>query len=173
MLEAERYWKIVDLAPDAIISIDIHQNIVLFNRGAEEIYGYQRSEVLGRPVVVLMPERFRDPHTQDVDNFDTEEVEIRHMNERGHIIGQRKNGEEFPARGAIIKTGDGPETNYTLILRDISAYEKIRQELRSRINELESSNFDLRQEKQQLARTEGLLDQLLGQSHSYRRRPKR
>lgn len=170
MLDSDRFQKIVDLSPDAVITVDVQQNIVFFNQGAEVIYGYDRSEVLGRPLDVLLPERFRHQHQQHVENFGAEDTEVRHMNQRGSILGLRKDGEEFPARGAIIKTGHGPDIQYTLILRDITAYEKIRDELRGRINELESSNFDLRREKAKLARTETLLDQLLGQSHSYKKR---
>lgn len=169
-MQDQRYKKIIDLALDAIVSINVHQDIVLFNAGAEAIFGHNRREVVGRPVAMLLPERFRGRHRLHVESFGAESVEARYMNERGQIIGLRKNGEEFPARGSILKTGRGADLNYTLILRDITAYEKIRTELRDRINELENANFDLRLEKQKLERTEVLLDQLLGQSHSYGKR---
>jgi PAS domain S-box-containing protein len=50
---------IIAVSADAIISVDEQQNVCLFNRGAEEIFGYPAAEVLGRPHELLLPERFR------------------------------------------------------------------------------------------------------------------
>src|SRR6185295_3813054 len=51
----ERFQRIVALAVDAIISIDETQHITLFNHGAEQIFGYQATEMLGKPLEVLLP----------------------------------------------------------------------------------------------------------------------
>src|SRR5439155_7798130 len=58
----EHFRTLAVTANDAIISADSHGNITYFNPGAERIFGYRAAEVNGKPLTVLMPERFRDAH---------------------------------------------------------------------------------------------------------------
>ena len=60
---------ILDNADEAIISIDERQQIQLFNQGAEKIFGYQASEIIGKPLDILLPEVFRLVHRHHIDNF--------------------------------------------------------------------------------------------------------
>ncbi len=53
---------IAELAKDAIICIASTERIVLFNRGAEEIFGHQSEAAIGQPLAMLLPERYRDGH---------------------------------------------------------------------------------------------------------------
>jgi len=68
---------------------------------------------------------------------------------------------------SILKTGKGDATNFTVILRDMTAIARMRSELIARIRELEVANSSKRLEQVKLAKTERLLDELLRQSHSY------
>lgn len=122
---------IVALAVDAIVSTDAEQRIVLFNRGAEKIFGYRAEEVLGRPLDILLPERLVDVHRQrHMPGFAQSDQTSRQMGEREEVRGRRKSGEEFPAEVAISRTQVGGEQRFTAILRDVSARREAERALR-------------------------------------------
>lgn len=165
-LVSSRFEQIVGIADDAIISVDANQLVCLFNDGAERVFGYSKDEVIGQHLNMLIPGRFQDAHIKHIQSFDKEKGAARKMNERGKIVAVRKNGEEFPAIGSILKTGDASSRNFTVILHDISEIEELRILLQQRIDTLELSNQDMALEKHRLRRTEDLLDRLLKQAHS-------
>jgi PAS domain S-box-containing protein len=111
---------ILAISADAIISIDASQRITRFNRGAEEIFGYAADEALGQRIEMLIPERFRERHQQQVEQFGRGPVVARRMGERGQISGLRKSGEEFPAEASISRTNAGGSLMYTVVLRDVT-----------------------------------------------------
>jgi PAS domain S-box-containing protein len=111
---------IISIAADAIISVDEQRRIVIFNEGAETIFGFQAAEVLGQPLEVLLPERLREAHVRHVQGFAAGPTIARRMGERQEILGRRKSGEEFPAEAAISKLQVGGKAVMTAVLRDIS-----------------------------------------------------
>jgi PAS domain S-box-containing protein len=115
-----RFAGIVENANDAIISVDVHQHITLFNRGAEKLFGYTASEILGQPLDWLLPERSVSAHRQHVSNFGKSAGTARRMGERKEIFGRRKDGTEFPAEASISKLDIGGEKIFTAFMRDIS-----------------------------------------------------
>lgn len=116
---------IVGIADDAIISIDSKQCITLFNSGAEKIFGYEAREVLGKPLDILLPKRYRQVHQNHVSEFGSYQNHARRMAERQEIYGQRKDGSEFPAEASISKLKLGESTVYTVYLQDISERKQI------------------------------------------------
>src|SRR3954466_6388886 len=92
---------IARISADAIICVDHSQRIIYFNEGAEKIFGYTTAAILGQPLEVLIPGRYRTTHADHVAAFGKSNVRARRMGERGQIVGLRANGQEFPAEAAI------------------------------------------------------------------------
>jgi PAS domain S-box-containing protein len=125
----ERIRTIVEIAPDAVITIDSQQTITLFNPMAEEIFGYSAKEVLGQPLTMLMPEKSRSLHSGEVEKFGNEDVFSRNMDNRREILGRRKNGEIFPAEAGISKMVITNEQFFTTFFRDISERKALERQL--------------------------------------------
>jgi PAS domain S-box-containing protein len=114
------YSGIIAISADAIICVDRAQRVILFNQGAERIFGYTADEIIGKPLDTLLPLRYRTAHGRYVHEFGGSPVVARQMGERGQIFGLRKNGEEFPAEASISRVEVDGNAFYTAVLRDIS-----------------------------------------------------
>jgi PAS domain S-box-containing protein len=157
----ERHFaRIVALAADAIICVDQTQRITLFNHGAEKAFGYAPEEVLGQPLDILIPARFRRGHDAHVRGFSSGPSVARHMGDRRAIYALRKNGEEFPAEATISKTGGNGDAVMTVILRDITEQMNIRERLEQmvaeRTRELETEIARREQAQEQLVKVQRL-----------------
>lgn len=129
--------RIVDIAEDAIVSVDSDSKIRLFNQGAERIFGYAADEIIGRPLSVLIPTRFRHQHAQHVAEFAISPTQSRAMAQRGDIFALRKDGSEFPAEASISKVIVGGSQALTVILRDVSETRSVERTLRAALEEKE------------------------------------
>ncbi len=139
-----RLAGIIAMAADAIISVDAEHRITLFNSGAEQIFGYSAREVLGQPLALLVPERFRGNHLRFLQGFGEGGAASRRMGERQPIFGLRKNGEEFPAEASISSQEVEGRVMLTAILRDVSLQRRVDEEHRflARAGEVLSSSLD-------------------------------
>jgi PAS domain S-box-containing protein len=115
-----RLAGILDIAEDAIISVDETQKITLFNKGAEKIFGYTAAEVYGQSLNLLLPFRLTSIHHQHITEFAQFPSVARKMGVRKEIFGRRKDDTEFPAEASISKLELNGEKIYTAILRDIT-----------------------------------------------------
>jgi PAS domain S-box-containing protein len=116
---------ILAIAGDAIVCIDASQRITLFNEAAERLFGYSPSEMLGQPIGLLIPARFREAHQQHIERFSSGPDIARRMGERQEIAGRRENGEEFPTEASISKLDVAGERFHTVVLRDITERKQV------------------------------------------------
>jgi PAS domain S-box-containing protein len=128
---------ILAIAADAIISLNEHMRIVVFNEGASAIFGYAKDEIIGQPLDVLIPERFRATHHGHVAGFAESHVAARRMGERQEIFARRKDGSEFPAEASIAKQVIGGRHIFMVVLRDVTERRRAQAELARANTDLE------------------------------------
>ncbi len=177
----ERLANLLDTAADAVIILDEDFRVSLFNQGAQQLYGYRLPEVLGQPVDLLVPERFREMHRQHVQNFiGSPEVSTR-LGEQRPVFGRRKDGSEFPAEASVSKLAQKGRLTLTVIVHDVTrrkgaeealrqTNEELEQRVRERTAELSLSNEALQAEIAERERAEEERGRLLAQVEQERER---
>ncbi|MFN4118086.1 PAS domain S-box protein [Acidovorax sp.] len=108
LLEA-RFRDLLESTPDAIVMINVTGRIVMVNSQAERVFGYQRADLLGQAVEVLLPPRYRGAHLGHRSGF-IRQPRTRTMGAGLELYGLRQNGEEFPVEVSLspIETEEGP-----------------------------------------------------------------
>lgn len=119
--KAEQQIKaVLDSAVDAILTIDKTGTILTANDAATHIFGYAKSEILGRNVKMLMPEHYSKEHDGYLDNYHRT-GEKKALGGRREVTGLRKDGSIFPMTLSVSEVNVEGEVTYTGIVRDISA----------------------------------------------------
>ena len=97
-----------EASPNGIVVVDDKGRIVLVNTHAEELFGYEREELLGKLIEILVPERFASHHPTDRAEFLAAPT-ARAMGGDHELFGRRKDGSEFPVEIGLspIQTADG------------------------------------------------------------------
>jgi PAS domain S-box-containing protein len=131
---------IIESAMDAIITVDQPQCIRAFNPAAERMFGYDATEVVGKPLDILIPNGKEDVHRELVEAFTTSEDVHRRMGRRNNVKGRRKDGTIFPAEASVSKVNVADEVMYVAILRDVTEREKRERELERAIDKAEEAN---------------------------------
>ena len=125
----KRFWDLLATAPDAILRIDPDGRICLINEQAERMFGYSRAELLGRPVEVLIPERYRVDHAAHVRRF-FEHPMTRPMGTALDLSLLRKDGSELPVDICLGHHHlNGTEYGIASV-RDITERRRMEEELR-------------------------------------------
>lgn len=127
-LSRDELEGIVAISADAIVTVNETQRIVLFNEGAQRIFGYRSEEILGRPLDLLLPEGFEGLHHNHIQAFRGSQDPARFMGERREVRGRRKNGEEFPAEASISRLSGGDRVLFTAAVRDITERKQAEEE---------------------------------------------
>ncbi|MFZ6712877.1 PAS domain S-box protein [Undibacterium sp. TC9W] len=131
LTQSERHFRqVVDAAPNAMVMIDRRGLIEMVNSQAETIFGYTRTELLGKPLEILIPSRFQRHHPSLRTGYFANPIS-RVMGRGRELYGLRKDGTEFPVEIGLnpIETADGIKVLSAIV--DIT--ERKRQEERFRL----------------------------------------
>lgn len=115
-----RFRDLVEDAPDAIVIADADERIVLVNAAAERLFAYPREELVGRPVDMLMPERFRTPHQGRIGRF-AGRGGVRRMGNGDELTALRKDGVEIPIETNLSRLPGSPSGQVCSVVRDLRA----------------------------------------------------
>ena len=117
---------IIGSAMDAIISIDERQRVVLFNAGAETMFGCSATEAIGQPLNRFIPTPFRDAQQDHLSTMKQTNGAGLYVGSFASLTGRRAAGEHFPVDVSISEVELNGQRFYTIILRDIT--ERLRAE---------------------------------------------
>ena len=103
-----RFQLVVEAAPNAMVMVNRAGEIVLVNAQAERVFEYSRTELLGQPIEMLVPERFRSGHVEMRASFFAD-PRPRPMGLGRDLFGRKKDGSEFPVEIGLnpIETDEG------------------------------------------------------------------
>jgi PAS domain S-box-containing protein len=113
------YRRLLETAPDAIVGVDADGRIVIVNAQTEAMFGYDRDELIGASIDVLVPERFREVHPVHRAVYGADPKSQR-MGAGMQLAGRRRDGSEFPADISLsaLETSDG--LLVSAAIRDVS-----------------------------------------------------
>ena len=134
-----KFRGLLESAPDAIVIVDECAQITLVNAETEHLFGYHRDELLGQPIEVLVPERFRDVHRHHRGDF-LGDPHARPMGADLELHARHKDGREIPVEISLglLETPDGILT--TASIRDITERRRLEQVLLDANQQLQAAN---------------------------------
>lgn len=129
--DAALYRDIVQNCADAVVVVSAeHQEITYLNKAAQAMFGRSNQAVIGKPLHILIPDRFRSNHFSLAASFRDSHDPARFMDNREvPIQGLRADGVEFPVSVSILKSYKGSDTALVAIVRDITEQKKLEDDL--------------------------------------------
>ncbi len=164
----ELFRQVVESAPSGMLVANQDGVITLVNTQVERWFGYDRQELVGHPIEMLLPERFRSQHPGQRTAF-FHNPDARAMGAGRDLYGRRKDGSEFPLEIGLnpIKTPEGMQVLAAIV--DISARKQAEERLKETAQELASKNIKLLEASQSaLSATRAKSEFLATMSHEIR-----
>ncbi|MCK6258757.1 EAL domain-containing protein [Fictibacillus sp. KIGAM418] len=129
VLKSERKFRsVIESANDAIILASSEGIIISWNQGAQHIFGFEKSEVIGQNLQMIIPERFRTAHQQGMERYlETNKPYV--IGKTVELEGRRKDGCEFPIELSLAAWTEENETYFSSIIRDITDRKKAEQKI--------------------------------------------
>jgi PAS domain S-box-containing protein len=125
-----KFRSVMESAIDAIISADVSGNIRSWNTAATALFGFNEEEVIGRPIELIIPERFRKLHREGLSRVSSGGPS-RVIGKTVEVAALRKNGSEFPVELSLATWFLDKDRYFTGIIRDISERKQAEQKFRS------------------------------------------
>lgn len=120
--ERSRLQAVIDSSMDAVVAVDHHKSIVMFNPIAEDVFLRRERDVIGQPFQTLIPERFRKVFQPLIDDSSTGPPRTK-VNDGAIISGMKTDGTEFPAEAVVSRSMVDGHALFTVILRDVTERE--------------------------------------------------
>ncbi len=119
--EHSKLQALLESAPDAMVVVDTNRRIQFANSQTEQLFGFERTELMGQAVEILIPERFRAGHPDKFAAF-VKDAQTRPMASGLKLFGLRKDGSEFPVEISLspVETADG--LLISSAIRNVSRY---------------------------------------------------
>jgi len=132
-LQRTEAWlhSLIQTSQDAVISIDRHGGIILFNPAAERMFGYTQAEVIGQKVNMLMAESYAREHNSYIAHYERT-GEARAIGRIRSVTAKHKTGEPFPIELSVTEARTESEVRYSAFIRDISEKVQLQERLLER-----------------------------------------
>ena len=166
--ESEAYFRnLLESAPDAMIIVDETGEMAIVNGQTERMFGYDRDELLGNKIEMLLPDRVRESHIGHREKY-TNEPSLRPMGLGLDLVGRRKDGSEFPVEISLSPVSTPKASFVSSVIRDVTRRKKMEQQIiaaqeaaerATKANSafLAAASHDLRQPVQALSLLNGAL----------------